>query len=449
MRDAILKQGSTGMPGNRAILIFVMGLAFCSSAGAGESVTLGWNPSPSANIAGYMIYYGSNGTNYGQQANAGNNTSWTVTGLQEGTTNYFEVSAYDIHGNQSAPSSPIAYVVPASTAPATNTVQAGNGVANELRKASTNTAGSKASPADSGGGPVLAAVPDQSVAVGSVLLVSNAVSDATAPASQITFWLGAGAPAGSAISADGVFTWAPVCEQGSTTNLITIWAIDNGTPALSNSVSFNVIVGTCVQVSVGSGTVLVGNEASVSVNVYSTVSLTNVSFSLATLAGRFADWGVAAGSPETVSATVQASDPSQPQFNFAVPGGLATGASSLGTISVQCLATGDSTFAPLTVNSIAATDADSTPVGSVFGLSGRMALIAAQPILEATFTNAASPVLTLYGNPGSNYRVMSATNLAAPIIWTTFTNFTLTSPVQSISPGPVTNQLLVFRAAQL
>ena len=261
--------------------------------------------------------------------------------------------------------------------------------------------------------------------------------------------VGRGSGAVGRCKAGGVFGWTPVCEQGSTTNLITVWAIDNGTPALSNSVSFNVMVGACVQVSIGSGVARIGNETSVSVNVYSTVSLTTLSFSLATLAGRFTNWTAGAGNPAAVSATARGSDPSQPQFNFAVPAGQAPGASSLGTISVQCLATGDSTFAPLTINSIVATASDSMQVGSVFGSPGRLALIGAQPILEATLTNAANPVLTLYGNPGSNYCIMSATSLSQPITWTPLTNFVLTGPVQVISPGAVTNQMQIFRAGQL
>jgi hypothetical protein len=75
-------------------------------------------------------------------------------------------------------------------------------------------------------------------------------------------------------------------------------------------------------------------------------------------------------------------------------------------------------------------------------------LIAAQPLLEASFTHGANPGVTLYGKPGSNYMVMSATNLSAPITWTTFTNFTLTTPVQFITRGLFTNQMEIFRALQ-
>lgn len=454
MRDTLSKNGLTRMPGSRAILIFVtgLGLGFCPLTRAGQSVTLAWNPSPCSSVVGYRIYCSTNGTNYNNQLDAGASTSLSVTGLQEGTTNYFEVSAYDAANNQSPPSSPVKFVVPAASNtvtvqgnPTTNTVATQG---NSTNVGSVNGGGGSVSSA-SASPPALAAVPNQSVNVGSTLLVTNVVRETNVPSRGITFSLGAGAPAGASISANGVFGWAPAREQGSTTNLITVWVVDDGTPALSNSVSFTVTVGACVEVTVGSSAVLVGNNTSVSVTLFSTVGLTNLHFSIATLAGRFANWSFTTGNPEATTA-VQASDPSQPQFSFDIPNGQTVpGTSSLGTISVQSLATGDSTFAPLTLDNIVATASDNIAVGSVFVSSGKVALISAQPMLEASLTNGATPVLNLYGHPGFNYVVMSTTNLSAPVNWTPFTNFTLAAPVQTITPGNVASQMEIFRAAQL
>ena len=114
MRETTLKSGWTGMPGRREILIFVMslGLALGPAAHAIQSVTLAWEPSPSSGVAGYMILSGSDGISYDNQTDAGTNTTWTVTGLEEGTTNFFEVAAYDVNYNQSPPSNPVEYDVP-------------------------------------------------------------------------------------------------------------------------------------------------------------------------------------------------------------------------------------------------------------------------------------------------------------------------------------------------
>jgi hypothetical protein len=297
--------------------------------------------------------------------------------------------------------------------------------------------------------PVLAAVPDQTVNVGSTLLVTNTATEAIVPPRQFTFSLGADAPAGSCISSNGVFQWSPLCEQGSTTNLITVWATDNGTPALSNLVSFNVAVSACVQVTVGSSAVLLGNDTSVPVNLFSTVSLTNLNFSLVTLAGRFGNWAAASTNPAIATASTQAADPSQPQFNFAVQSGQTLlGASSLGTISVEALPTGKSAFAQISITNILATASNNTLVAPDFGGVGRIVLIDTQPLLETTLTNGTSPVLTIYGNPGSNYNIMSATNLLAPITWTPFSSLTLTNLFQFINLSPSTNPMEFFRAVQ-
>jgi len=113
MRDAISKIGLTGISGRRAILIIVtsLGLAFCPwTQAVPVSATLAWNPSPSASVVGYVILSSTDGTNYNKQMDAGTNTSWTVTGLQGGTTNFFEVSAYDANNDQSQPSNPVEFV---------------------------------------------------------------------------------------------------------------------------------------------------------------------------------------------------------------------------------------------------------------------------------------------------------------------------------------------------
>jgi len=58
-------------------------------------VRLEWNASSGTNVAGYKIYYGTQSRGYTNSVDAGNTTNYTVTGLQEGATYYFAVTAYD------------------------------------------------------------------------------------------------------------------------------------------------------------------------------------------------------------------------------------------------------------------------------------------------------------------------------------------------------------------
>ena len=87
--------------------------------------------------------------------------------------------------------------------------------------------------------PVLGFIPDQTVAVSSTLVVTNAATDADLPANTLSYAL-IGAPAGAAIDSNGVITWTP--DHGPSTNTITTVVTDNGQPPLSATNSFKVVV---------------------------------------------------------------------------------------------------------------------------------------------------------------------------------------------------------------
>jgi hypothetical protein len=67
------------------------------------AVELSWKPSNDADVAGYLVYYGTSSGNYfgeeavigGSPANVGKQTSVRIEGLKNGTLYYFAVAAYD------------------------------------------------------------------------------------------------------------------------------------------------------------------------------------------------------------------------------------------------------------------------------------------------------------------------------------------------------------------
>ena len=65
-----------------------------------QSVTLAWDPSPSASIAGYRIYYGTNSRAYGFVTNAGLVQTQRVTLPHPGRW-FFAATAYDTIGLES------------------------------------------------------------------------------------------------------------------------------------------------------------------------------------------------------------------------------------------------------------------------------------------------------------------------------------------------------------
>jgi PKD repeat protein len=67
---------------------------FSGSLFAG-TVNLAWDPSQSSSVGGYKISYGASSGNYTSTIDAGNKTSYAVSGLPDGSKLYFAVKAYD------------------------------------------------------------------------------------------------------------------------------------------------------------------------------------------------------------------------------------------------------------------------------------------------------------------------------------------------------------------
>lgn len=99
---------------------------------AASSVTLAWDPSAGANIAGYRIYYGPASRTYTNTISVGTATSATISNLIGGATYFFAATAYDTASLESDFSNEVTYtnivsppvVVPPDivlTSPANNT----------------------------------------------------------------------------------------------------------------------------------------------------------------------------------------------------------------------------------------------------------------------------------------------------------------------------------------
>jgi hypothetical protein len=98
--------------------------------------------------------------------------------------------------------------------------------------------------------PVLAAIANRSVHVGYPVSFTAGATDPDLPGQSLTFTLDAPVPPGATIgSSSGVFNWTPAANQGPATYTITVRVTDNGSPALSDTQSFQVAVLNLPQVS--------------------------------------------------------------------------------------------------------------------------------------------------------------------------------------------------------
>jgi Ca2+-binding RTX toxin-like protein len=90
--------------------------------------------------------------------------------------------------------------------------------------------------------PGLGTVGDREVDEGSTLSFTATATDVDVPANPHTFSLGAGAPEGAAVTADGFFAWTPSESQGPDSYAITIRVTEDSDPTLFDEETFTVTV---------------------------------------------------------------------------------------------------------------------------------------------------------------------------------------------------------------
>ena len=104
---------------NALVLAAGFALSLLSGSVLARTVNLAWDPPSSANPAGYKIHYGQNSGQYTASIDVGKQTSFPVTGLQDGVAYYFAVTAYDAaRSSQSGYSNEVSVGASGSLAPA-------------------------------------------------------------------------------------------------------------------------------------------------------------------------------------------------------------------------------------------------------------------------------------------------------------------------------------------
>jgi uncharacterized repeat protein (TIGR01451 family) len=90
--------------------------------------------------------------------------------------------------------------------------------------------------------PVFSAIAPQRIDETKPLILTIVATDPDLPAQTLIYSLAADAPLGSGINSTGQFIWTPTEAQGPSTNVIALRVTDNGTPSLSATTNFTVIV---------------------------------------------------------------------------------------------------------------------------------------------------------------------------------------------------------------
>lgn len=96
----------------RTLFFFLFFLTTHAFAG---QASLAWDPVTASSVAGYNLYYGQASGSYSSKVTVPNQTSYTVTGLTEGQTYYFAVTARDTSGTEGARSNEVRVTIASSS----------------------------------------------------------------------------------------------------------------------------------------------------------------------------------------------------------------------------------------------------------------------------------------------------------------------------------------------
>jgi hypothetical protein len=259
---------------------------------------------------------------------------------------------------------------------------------------------------------------------------------------DFAFTLAAGAPQGAQLTTNGLFTWTPTCDQGGTSNLITVIATDNGSPVASSSMSFAIVVSDCVQIQIGSAIAQVGKTGTLPVTVFSSTGVTNLSFVLTYPTNRLDNWSVAVSNSAVGSSSMTRLDGARTMLQASAANGQSLqGSTVLGTLSFTALS-GPSAFLPLTIANGSAIKSGNAALSSILANTNRVIVIGAEPLLESQHGIANVPQVTLYGNPGASYAIDSCTDL---LTWKLSARIPMTNLYQTVPLHPV-GPLTFYRA---
>lgn len=106
------------------ILVFsIFSFPLCIPPANAASVTLAWDPNSEPEVVGYRVYYGKALGNYESLIDVGNQTTCSISDLEDGEVYYFVVTAYNLLGRESDFSSELKYPEPFSLTTSLSTGQ--------------------------------------------------------------------------------------------------------------------------------------------------------------------------------------------------------------------------------------------------------------------------------------------------------------------------------------
>ena len=303
--------------------------------------------------------------------------------------------------------------------------------------------------------PHLSPITNQTINIGQSFFITLSATDSDVPAQTFHFSL-LEAPARTRLltlrSTNTVVSWTPTRDDAGTTNRFTIMVSDSGTPSLSATQSFDVIVTEFVQTTLSTVVVLAGQDACIPIALDATEPITSASFSVLWPPDALTNFSIQPLLPEFCSSNVVAVSPGELRISLvACPGQSLTLTQAVEAASLCFTAVGGqrSTFVPLLISNTVIHTATGAQLTNRFSKLGGVIVVGSTPLLEATISTERERQLFLYAQPGKFYQVESTTDLNEPRAWSSFCRIPMTGPALDVCCLDLTGPRKFFRAYEL
>lgn len=207
-----------------------------------------------------------------------------------------------------------------------------------------------------------------------------------------------------------------------------------------------------VGLNVGTAVLRAGQSGTLSIVGQANKNVGSIDLKLQVPAGRLTNVVLQSFAPQLdpVATTITGQDGSAWQLHFAPLSGqtIPAGTNALVNLSFIAVSNQTSAFVPLQATEVDGTKADASPIIHTFAQSGRVVVIANQPLLEAGFSPDTSRQLTLYGKAWTSYAIESSTNLSNPNGWKQVRYFAQTNMVTTLKGLGAAGSVAFYRASE-
>lgn len=199
----------------------------------------------------------------------------------------------------------------------------------------------------------------------------------------------------------------------------------------------------------GSTVVRAGQSGTVPIHLLASTNLASLNFDFSLPLGHLTNLTLQLSSPSLKSGVLKQTSPTLWHVTLTVqPGVSIQGTQQVAQISFLAVSNQVSAFVPLELQAIDARRSDTTAISTVFADSGRVVVVAEQPLLEALFATEGGRELVVYGKPGAYYELLVTTSLATPVVWKHWSWLTQTSLRETVSEVNPGYSPAFFRAAE-